>query len=94
MCREFLAAVTEQPWEDSETVIMGSLAAWRACFPRARAANVSQRTLWAAGRATPVLDAYFVHLQGMRALVMQRCKSVTDAAFVHLRGIHTLDMTC
>ena len=44
VCREFLAAVTEQPWEDSETVIQGSLAAWRACFPRARAANVTQRT--------------------------------------------------
>ena len=37
VCREFLAAVTEQPWEDRDTVIKGSIAAWRACFP-ARAA--------------------------------------------------------
>ena len=35
VCREFLAAVTEQPWEDRETVIHGSIATWRACFPRA-----------------------------------------------------------
>ena len=27
VCREFLAAVTEQPWEDGETVIQGSIAA-------------------------------------------------------------------
>jgi hypothetical protein len=40
VCREFLAAVSEQPWEDRETVIQGSIAAWRACFPRARCANV------------------------------------------------------
>ncbi len=41
VCREFLAAVTEQPWEDSETAIQGSIAAWRACFPRALCANVT-----------------------------------------------------
>ena len=92
VCREFLAAVSEQPWEDSETVIQGSLAAWRACFPRACAANVSQRTVWAGGRATSVVDADFAHLQGLRVLNMGGCKSVTDAAFAHLRGIHALDM--
>ena len=43
VCREFLAAVSEHPWEDSETVIKGSIAAWRACFPHARCANVQQR---------------------------------------------------
>ena len=35
VCREFLVAVAEQPWEDRRTVIKGSIAAWRACFPRA-----------------------------------------------------------
>ena len=45
VCREFLAAVTEQPWEDSETVIKGSIAAWRASFPCALRASVS-RTPW------------------------------------------------
>ena len=90
VCREFLAAVSEQPWEDSETVIRGSLAAWRASFPRARAANVSQCE--GGGRATPVVDADFVHLQGLRVLVMKSCTSITDAAFAHLSGIHTLKM--
>jgi hypothetical protein len=41
VCREFLAAVTEQPWADQETPIKGSIAAWRACFPRAQSANVA-----------------------------------------------------
>ena len=94
VCREFLAAVTEQPWEDRETVIHGSIAAWRACFPRARCANVRQGD-WDNGaiiRAAPVGDADFVHFEGLRELRMAGCRGVTDAAFVHLRGIHTLDM--
>ena len=43
LCREFKSTVSDFPWEDEETVIMGSVAAWRACFPRARWANVKQR---------------------------------------------------
>ena len=70
----------------------GSIAAWRASFPRARAANVSLRVPWARGRATPVVDADFVHLQGLRALVVRGCTSVTDA-FAHLRGVRRLDMS-
>ena len=42
VCREFLAAVSEHPWEDRGTVIQGCIAAWRACFPHARCANVQQ----------------------------------------------------
>ena len=72
VCREFLAAVTEQPWEDTETVILGSIAAWRASFPRARCANVSECT-WQGSRRTPLLDADFVHLQSLRALDMSGC---------------------
>ena len=91
VCREFLAAVREQPWEDGATVIMGSIAAWRACFPRARCANV-QRGLILPRRVAPVVDADFVHFEGLRELNMLWCKDVTDAAFVHLRGIHSLEM--
>ena len=95
VCREFLAAVSEHPWEDRRTVIKGSIAAWRACFPHASCANVCK---WdvddkAERRAAPVMDADFVHFEGLRELYMAYCGDVTDAAFVHLRGIHTLDMT-
>jgi hypothetical protein len=95
VCREFLVAVSEQPWEDRETVIKGSIAAWRACFPHARCANVRELD-WdkIAKRATPVVDADFVHFEGLRELYMAECTEVTGAAFVHLRGIQTLDMTC
>ena len=96
VCREFLAAVREHPWEDSETVIQGSIAAWRACFPHSRCANVRECTNFPelGARAVPVVDADFVHFEGLRELCMDGCRSVTDAAFVHLRGIHTLDMSC
>jgi hypothetical protein len=95
VCREFLAAVTEHPWDDRRTVIPGSIGAWRTCFPRARCANVQE---WnfdeeAEKRSAPVVDADFVHFVGLRELYMAGCVDVTDAAFVHLRGIHTLDMT-
>jgi hypothetical protein len=92
LCREFKTTVADFPWEDSKTVIKGSVAAWRACFPRARWANVNQ-IYWEGGRRTPVVDADFVHFVGLRRLNMSDCTSVTDAAFVHLKGIHTLDMS-
>ena len=94
VCREFQAAVAAYPWEDRETVILGSIGGWRACFPRARCANVRMR---ASGgrvvRRTPVVDADFVHFVGLWELNMARCVEVTDAAFVHLRGIRVLDMS-
>jgi hypothetical protein len=91
LCKEFKSTVADFPWEDEETVIRGSVAAWRACFPRARWANVTEAS-WARGRETPVVDADFVHFVGLRRLGMSWCQSITDAAFVHLKGIHTLKM--
>jgi hypothetical protein len=93
-CREARAAVAGHGWEDRGAVIKGSIAAWRACFPRARCANV--RGWDESGRAvrrSPLLDADFVHLEGLRELNMAGCTAVTDAAFAHLRGIRTLDMS-
>jgi hypothetical protein len=95
VCREFLAAVSEHPWEDRGTVIKGSIAAWRACFPHTRCANV-RKWDWdeeAECRSAPVVDADFVHFEGLRELYMTDCTGVTDTAIAHLRGIHTLDMS-
>ena len=93
VCREFLAAVTEQPWEDGATAIQGSLAACRACFPRALFANVARMSSCGGEvRTAPVADADFVHLAGLRELNLLGCWGVTDAAFVHLRGIRSLEM--
>ena len=88
VCREFQAAVAAHPWEDRETVIQGSIGGWRACFPRARCANVNK-----CRRHAPVVDADFVHFVGLWELNMDSCNAVTDAAFVHLRGIRVLDMS-
>ena len=54
VCREFLVAVIEHPWEDRDTVIQGSIRAWRACFPRARCANVRE---WVYGEEEEVRAA-------------------------------------
>ena len=92
-CRELKQAVTDFPWEDMSTVIHGSIALWRACFPRARGANVRRYDPDGGPvRRAPVVDADFVHLVGLRALNMSWCRQVTDAAFVHLRGIERLIM--
>ena len=93
VCREFQAAVAAYPWEDRETVIQGSIGGWRACFPRARCANVRFNEHAAGWRHTPVVDADFVHFVGLWELNMDSCTAVTDAAFVHLRGIRVLDMS-
>ncbi len=93
VCREFQAAVAAHPWEDMQTVILGSIGGWHACFPRARCANVRMRD-WQGGvaRRAPVGDADFVHFVGLWELNMRACRAITDAAFVHLRGIRVLDM--
>ena len=86
-CRD---AVAEHAWGDSDAVnggrsrIVGSVAAWRACFPYARAVNICGNK--------NVTDADFMHFEGIHTLDMGLCNQapITDAAFVHLRGIHTL----
>ena len=90
VCRELQAAVAAHPWEDRKTVILGSIGGWRACFPRARCANVCMDH---GGRRSSVVDTDFVHFVGLWELDMSYCKAVTDSAFVHLRGIRVLDMT-
>ena len=94
VCRELQAAVAAHPWKDRETVILGSIGQWRACFPRARCANVRMRAMhFAVRRRTPVVNADFAHLAGLWELNMEGCTAVTDAALVHLRGIRVLDMS-
>jgi hypothetical protein len=94
VCREFQAAVSEHPWEDRDTVIKGSIGAWRACFPCACCANVQRSTCRGkVERLAPVVDADFVHFEGLRELYMAGSRHVTDAAFAHLRGLRVLDMS-
>ena len=84
-CADCRAAVAGQAWEDRGTVIKGSIAAWRACFPRARCANVRMWDYYSANlRTTPVVDADFVHFEGLRELNMAGCRAkplCTSAAF-------------
>jgi hypothetical protein len=92
VCREFVEAVRVQQWEDGATVIQGSIAAWRRCFPRARCANVGNNLRSAIYRRVPMVDADFEHLASLRELNLSGCKGITDAAFAHLRGIRSLDI--
>ena len=87
-CREAVAAHAWSDWDEEgkRPHIVGSVASWRACFPKARAANMS-------GNKT-VTDADFVLLEGIHKLNMASCNqaTITDAAFAHLRGIYSLNM--
>ena len=90
LCHECRQAVMDFPWMDTVSIIKGSVQAWRAAFPVARAVNVSARN--------DIIDADFVHIRGdarvrLHTVNIGFCKKVTDAAFVHLRGIHTLGMS-
>jgi WD40 repeat protein len=42
-CKEANAAIARRGWEDVDTAILGSLTAWAACFPAARAGNAGGR---------------------------------------------------
>ena len=83
LCRLFRDDVAAAHWCDGVTPIKGSLAARRACFPGAGAANVGGRR--------DLRDADFVHLAGVKVLHMWDCPGVTDAGLAHLAGLHTLD---
>ena len=78
-CVECRQAVMDFPWMDANSRITGSVKAWRAAFPVARAVNVSERQ--------DIVDADFVHIRGdarvrLHTVDMRWCRSVTDAAFV------------
>jgi len=85
-CSEARDAVADFPWHDVVTRIDGSLYSWRACFPKATAANIECRL--------DLEDDDFIHLRGVCSLNMARCTQprITNAAFAHLRGIRTLNM--
>ena len=94
VCKEFREAVMDFPWMDAESVIKGSIEAWRAAFPAARAVNVKAGY---GGRRKPIVDSDFVHIRGdararLHTVNMFNCWQITDAAFVHLRGIQSLVM--
>ena len=87
---EFRDAVAAVPWADMGTRITGNVGGWRASFPRATKANISIE--YGYENQTPIVDADFVHFEGIHTLNMSHCnqEGITDAAFVHLKGIHTL----
>jgi hypothetical protein len=103
-CKDARAAIAAHPWRDLATVVRGHLGpslredapqqgAWRACFPRARAANV-QSAFGASPRRPPLTDEDFAHLAGVQELIMSGSAGVTGAGFVHLRGsLLALDMS-
>ena len=104
-CTEARAAVAAAPWRDAATRIRGSVAAWRACFPAARAAGLMHwhtdadfvhlrgiHTL-SADHNQNITNAAFEHLAGIHTLSTGSCDRITDAAFAHIRGVHTLDMS-
>ena len=61
VCKEFREAVTDFPLTDGESVMKGSVRAWRAPFPAARAVNVSTTDFRGhSGGRRPIVDSDFV----------------------------------
>ena len=70
------------PWMDAKSVmIKGSVEAWRAAFPAARAFNVSKRL--------DIFNSDFVHTRGdahawgMHTVNMEQCSGVSEASGLH-----------
>jgi hypothetical protein len=82
VCREFLGAITAFPFHCAKLPIPGSLALWRASFPRARAACIAVRD--------DLVDADFAHLRGVHTVNLRDVSGLSDAAFAHLEGVRTL----
>jgi hypothetical protein len=68
VCRLCCADVAAARWLDGVTHISGPLAAWRASFPGARAANVAGRL--------DLTDEDFAHLAGVKTLFMWHCSGI------------------
>lgn len=85
VCREARASVADQPWTDYGQIV-GSISAWRACFPRAKVANLTYRP-------KTITDADLAHLAGIHTLNIQGCSNVTDAGLAHLEGIKKLNVS-
>ena len=93
---KFKDAVSAHLWDDKRSVIMGSLAAWRASFPKARSANVSswdpnhprsaahRRAFGPTMRIAPLLASEFQHLRNLRWLSASGSATFTDGALLHL----------
>jgi len=100
VCKGMLENVTNYPWRDrvgwmddatwSEdldappSLIRGSVALWRKCFPYALSANLGWRR--------DVVDADLEHLRGVRHVNISGCTSLTDSGFLHLAGVRELNM--
>lgn len=90
-CKDALKEVAEKPWHDTCTLIRRSVWNWRACFPRASAANL-RRDLGFSGRCSTVYNGDFFYFRGLEYLNIAGCRDFTDEAFEHLRGIKHLNM--
>ena len=97
--RLLLEVVTNAAWNDKATlIIVGEVQKWRACFPRALAANYGygapRASVYEGSLDTGLRsDDDFRYLREIQSLFMSWCSSITDNAFEYLHGIHTLDMT-
>ena len=87
--RVCLEAVSKHEWCDIETIIIGSIALWRACFPRAQAACVRESPAphsSARCRLLPVRDEDLQHLQHLRYLCLADCTMITAYGMQYLRA--------
>lgn len=83
-CREARGAIAAHPWADTATPILGSVAAWRACFPAARAASAEAR------RSAPLQPADVPCFAGLQELRLHSASREVLAAARALPGLRVV----
>ena len=94
LCQEFKETIEQYVWNDINTVIMGDISKWRKCFPKAKAANITIRSIQFSpyARKTPITSDDIKCLEGIKYLNISNCNSITDDDFQYLKGINCLIM--
>lgn len=79
------AAVRRFAWGDTQTRIAGSMASWRACFPKATKANLSRRS--------NLRHHEFPNLRGVTYLNLSYCEcySICNETFAYLSEVRILN---
>jgi len=102
-CKQLRDVVAWVAWRSTEALRGSQLRPWRACFPRATAANVSsakdENLEWVRGVTTLnlegcnlITDEGLRHLGSVTTLDLSYCGLITDEGLRHLGSVTTLDL--
>lgn len=92
VCKEFNDAISNYPWNDIYTVVLGNIEMWRRCFPKAKAININELNPSQGSRRRHVRDNDIRFLQGIKYINISKCHFITDNCFEYLSGVKCILM--